>query len=336
MSLSRRALLARMLPAAMTGTLAMPFLARAGFAATPQHTLKMVYPDTPTHPFMAVAKRFAENVKAKTDGAVEIQVFTTGQLGSQVNMLTGIQTGIIDLCAHTSGFVQTLYPKFMVVDLPFLFKDGASAERMLDGPTGTKLLSELPAKGIYGLSYGHFGWRVVSTTGRIVEKPDQMKGMKIRVQPGAIFASMFNTLGASPVQIDLSELYLALSQHAIEAIETPAISMLASKHYEVVKVINQTNHVYNVGVMMGSKRKLDSLPAAYQEAIRAASKEMTPDWRSTIADKTEEAVATMRAAGVAVQPVDRAAYRAALQPVYDQFRPTIGAELMDEVVSQAS
>lgn len=203
MSLSRRALLARALPAAATSALAMPFLARAGFAATVQHTLKMVYPDTPTHPFMAVAQRFAENVKRKTDGAVEVQVFTTGQLGSQVNMLTGIQTGIIDLCAHTSGFVQTLFPKFMVVDLPFLFKDAGAAERMLDGPTGTRLLGELPAKGIYGLSYGHFGWRVVSTTGRELEKPDQMKGMKIRVQPGAIFAATFNTLGASPVQIDL-------------------------------------------------------------------------------------------------------------------------------------
>ena len=76
---------------------------------------------------MQVARRFAENVKSKTDGAVEVQVFTAGQLGSQVNMLTGIQTGIIDLCAHTSGFVQTLYPKFMVVDLPFLFPDAATA-----------------------------------------------------------------------------------------------------------------------------------------------------------------------------------------------------------------
>lgn len=112
--------------------------------------------------------------------------------------------------------------------------------------------------------------------------------------------------------------------------------MLASKHYEVVKVLNQTNHVYNVGVMMASKRKLDSLPPQYREAIRAASKEMTPDWRKTIAEKTDEAVTAISAAGVAIQAVDRPAYRAALQPVYDQFRPTIGAELMDEVVSQAS
>lgn len=327
----RRALLGQGAAAA----LAFPFIARSGFAATPKHTLKMVYPDVPTHPLMQVSLRFAERVKASTDGAVEVQVFTTGQLGSEVNMLTGLQSGIIDLCAHTSGFVQTLYPKFMVVDLPFLFRDSASAEKMLDSATGEKLLSELPGKGIYGLSYGHFGWRVVSTTKRHVPKPEDMKGLKIRVQPGAIFAATFSTLGAHPVPVDLSEVYLALSQGAIDAIETPVISVAASKHDEVVKVINRTNHVYNVGVMMASKRKLDALPKPYQEAIRKASTEMTPDWRQTIAQATAKTESDFKAKGIDIEPVDSAAYRKALEPVYTQFRSTIGDQLMDEVIRSA-
>lgn len=316
--------------------LALPLVARVTRASAAEHTLKLVYPDTPTHPFMQVARRFAENVKSKTDGVVEVQVFTTGQLGSQVNMLTGIQTGIIDLCAHTSGFVQTLYPKFMVVDLPFLFRDANAAERMLDGPTGAKLLAELPAKGIYGLSYGHFAWRVVSTVSRTVETPDQIKGLKIRVQPGAIFAAMFNSLGASPLQIDLSEVYLALSQRTIEAVETPMISLAASKHNEVVKAITLTNHVYNPGIMMASKRKLDSLQPKHQEAIRQAAREMTPDWRKTIADASADTEAQFKSQGITIQQAQRDVYRKALQPVYDQFRDVIGKDLMDEVVGQST
>jgi tripartite ATP-independent transporter DctP family solute receptor len=328
MTLSRRRLI--------TAALSAPFIARSGFASAAEHALKMVYPDTPSHPFMQVARRFADRVKEKTEGGVEVQVFTTGQLGSQVNMLTGMQTGIIDLCCHTSGFVQTLYPKFMVVDLPFLFKDAATAERLLDGPIGPKLLEDLPAKGIYGLSYAHFGWRVVSTTGRSLKAPGDEKRMKIRVQPGAIYAAMFNALGASPVQIDLSEIYLALSQGAIEAIETPMISMAASKHDEVIKTINKTNHVYNPGVMMASKRKLDSLSPKFQQAIRDASLEMTKDARATIAGASETVEATFVKQGIKFEQPDRAAYRAFLQPVYDQFRPTIGAELMDAVLSQTT
>ncbi len=313
---------------------AAPWLARSGYAATPLHTLRFVYPDTPSHPFMQVARRFAENVRRKTDGAVEVQVFTTGQLGTQANMLTSLQTGIVDLCAHTSGFLQTIHQPVMVLDLPFLFPDSGSAERVLDGPSGARILGALTPKGVYGLSYGHFGWRVVSTVGRDVPSPSDVKGLKIRVQPGAIFVSTFKELAAIPISIDLSEVYLALSQRAIEAVETPMISIGASKHDEVVKSVNLTDHVYNPGIMMASKRKLDALPKPYQDAVREASVEMTPDWRTTIADASRAAQDRFAGEGLRVVTVDRPAYRAAVQPVYERFRDTIGADLMDGVLKQ--
>lgn len=322
--------------ATITGGLAAPFIARSGFAAAPAHTLKLVFADTVNHPLMPVLQRYAENVKKKTDGAVEVQVFTVGQLGTQVNMLTGIQTGIIDLCAHTSGFVQTLYPKFMVCDLPFLFSDVEKGHKMMDGPIGAELMKELPSKGVYGLSYGWWGWRVVETVDRNAAKPEGMKGLKIRVQPGAIYAATFKELGATPVQIDLSEVYLALSQRTVEAIEPPLISVVANKYDEVVKVVNRTNHVYNVGVMMASKRKFDAMDRKYQDALRQAAVEMTPDWRSTIGTASAEAEKSVTAKGVKIIEVDRAAYRKAVEPVYQQFRSTIGAELMDKVLAAAS
>ncbi|HEY4253241.1 MAG TPA: TRAP transporter substrate-binding protein [Roseomonas sp.] len=330
MTTTRRAIVS-----ASAGILGLPALVRTALAS-PRHTLRMVYPDTPQHPFMQVARRFADNVRDKTGGDVEVQVFTTGQLGTQVNMLTGMQTGIIDLCAHTSGFIDTLFPKFMVMDLPFLFPDSAAAERVLDGPVGQQLLAEFPSKGIYGLSYGFFGWRVVSTIDRPMPTPELMRGLKIRVQPGAIFAAMFRTLQATPLQVDLSEVYLALSQRAIEAVETPMISLEATKHDEVVRKVNLTNHVYNACAMMASKRKLDSLAPRYQEAIRAASVEMTPDWRRTLAAATDETQTRLAGKGLEIVSVDRAAYRAALEPVYREFRDTIGASLVDAVLSQVS
>ena len=97
---------------AIAGGLAAPGIVRSGFAATPVHTMKLVFADTVAHPVYDVCLRFAEKVKKGTDGAIAVDVFGVGQLGSQVNMLTGMQTGIVDFCAHTSGFVQTLYPQF--------------------------------------------------------------------------------------------------------------------------------------------------------------------------------------------------------------------------------
>jgi tripartite ATP-independent transporter DctP family solute receptor len=316
----------------LAASVAMPFIGRSGWAATPTHTLKLTFADTQSHPLYEVLKRFADDVQKRTSGAIEIQVFSIGQLGSGTNILTGLQTGIIDLCAHTSGFIDTIFPKFQVVDLPFLFPDAASAERLLDGPTGAKLLEMLPTKGIYGLGYGHWGWRVVSTIDRKLVEPDDMRGLKIRVQPGAIFATTFRTLGANPVAIDLTEVYLALSQRVIDSIETPMISVAATKHDEVVNTINLTNQVYNVGVMMASKARFDALPADAREAIRAASVGLTKDWRTTIAQKSDDIVQRFKAKGMTIVDVNREHYRKATESVYPQFKDVIGAELYDEVL----
>lgn len=313
---------------------ALPYLAREGFAQSAAHTLKLTFADTRNHPIYPVLLRFADDVKKKTDGAIEVQVFSTGELGSQTNILTGLQTGIIDLCAHTSGYVDTLFPQFQVMDLPFLFPDLATAEKVLDGPVGRQLADLMPAKGIYGLSYGYWGWRVTSTIDRKVPNPDDMKGLKIRVQPGPIFAAMFRALGANPIAIDYSEIYLALSQHTIEAIETPIIALPSAKHYEVVKTVNLTNHVYNAGVMMVSKRKFDTLPANLQENLRAAAQDLTGDWRKTMAAKTEETSAFLREKGLTINAVDRAAYRKQTEGVYKDFRDVIGGDLVDAVMKQ--
>lgn len=321
--------------AALGAGVALPYLAREGFAQTPAQTLKLTFADTRNHPLYQVLLRFAENVKKKTNGAIEVQVFSTGELGSQTNILTGLQTGIIDLCAHTSGYIDTLIPQFQVMDLPFLFPDLATAEKVLDGPVGKQLADLMPPKGIYGLSYGYWGWRVTSTIDRKVPKPDDMKGLKIRVQPGPIFAAMFRALGANPIAIDYSEIYLALSQHTIEAIETPIIALPSAKHYEVVKTINLTNHVYNAGVMMVSKRKFDSLPANVQESLRAASHELTTDWRRTMVEKTDETSKLLKDKGLTINEVNRAAYRKQTDGVYKEFRDIIGGELVDAVMKQA-
>jgi TRAP-type transport system periplasmic protein len=331
--LSRRAIL-KTAALATSQAVALPYIAREGLAQTPAHTLKLTMADTRVHPLYQVLLRFADNVKKKTNGAIEVQVYGTGELGSQLNILTGLQTGIIDLCAHTSGFIDTLFPQFQVMDLPFLFPDLVTGDKVLDGPVGKQLADLMPSKGIYGLGYGYWGWRVTSTIDRKAPEPKDMQGLKIRVQPGPIFAATFRALGANPIAIDFSEIYLALSQRTIEAIETPIISLPAAKHYEVVKVVNLTNHVYNAGVLMVSKRKFDSLPANLQQSLRDAAAELTPDWRKTMIDKTAETTGFLKEKGLSILEVDRAAYRKQTHGVYDEFRNIIGADLFDSVIKQ--
>jgi TRAP-type C4-dicarboxylate transport system substrate-binding protein len=155
------------------------------------------------------------------------------------------------------------------------------------------------------------------------------------VQPGAIFAATFRALGASPVAIDLTEVYLALSQRVIDAVETPVISLAATKHDEIVHTINITNQVYNVGVMMASKAKFDALPADAQTAIRAASVTLTKGWRTTIAAKSDEIAQRFKTKGMTIVEVNQESYRKATESVYPQFKDIIGADLYDAVLREA-
>ncbi len=315
----------------LAAALAAPFVPRRARAARP---MKLAYADTANHPLRPILVEFAAEVGRATEGALQIQVYSTGELGSETNILTGLQTGIIDLCAHTTGFMQTVFPPVGALDLPYLFPTAAVAEKVLDGEVGERLFALMPAKGITGLCWGHWGWRPVSTSSKSVPQPADMKGLRIRVQPGQIYAAIYRQLGAVPEAIDLTEVYVALSQHAIDAVELPLISIVANKLYEVLKVVNDTDAVYNAGALLGSKRKLDALPPAQMTALREAARKLSPAWRAGVAQASAKDVEFLKGQGVAIRPVDLPAYRAATRPVYDQFRTPLGPDFVDLLLRQ--
>jgi tripartite ATP-independent transporter DctP family solute receptor len=302
--------------------------------AAPEFNLRMTMVDVATHPVYPLLVQFAADVLRRTNGAVAIKTYGAEQLGSQQNALTSMQTGIIDLVAHTSGFIETIYPTVAVLDLPYLFRNEAEAEEVLDGPIGRQLFDLLPSKGIVGLCWGTWGWRPVTHSARAVPEPGDIAGTKIRIQPGAIYAATYKALDATPTAIDVAEIYLSLSQHAVNAVDLPLISVIANKFYEVAKHVTLTNFVYNAGAVMASKRTMDRLPKQYQTALEEAALALAPVWRKTIAKTTDDAITYMKTQGCTVTAADQPAYAKALQPVYAQFRPVVGAELLDAILKQ--
>jgi tripartite ATP-independent transporter DctP family solute receptor len=329
MSTTRRQILA-----ATAASLASPLVARHALGDAPAFRLKATMADVATHPIYGMLNGWADDIRKRTNGAVEIKVYGAGQLGSQGNALTAMQTGTIDFVCHTTGFIETIYPSVAVLDLPYILQTSAEAEKVLDGPIGQKLFDQFPAKGIVGLCWGHWGWRPVTHTKKAVPHPEDIAGTKIRVQPGAIYAATYQQLGAPPTVIDVSEIYLALSQGAVDALEVPLISLIASKFYEVAKHVTLTNFAYNPGAIMASKRTMDKLEPQYQTAIRDAALAAASPWRTMMAAKTDEAVVFLKTQGCTISEADKPAYGAALKPVYEQFRPIVGADLLDSILTQ--
>lgn len=329
MSTTRRQVLA-----ATAATLASPLVARHALGDTPAFRLKATMADVSSHPIYGMLKGMADDIRHRTNGAVEIKVYGAGQLGSQGNALTGMQTGTIDFVCHTTGFIETIYPSVAVLDLPYILQTNAEAEKVLDGPVGAKLFAEFPSKGIVGLSWGHWGWRPVTHTKKPIPHPEDIAGTKIRVQPGAIYAATYKQLGAPPTVVDVSEIYLALSQGAVDAVEVPLISLIAGKFYEVAKHVSLTNFNYNAGAIMASKKTMDRLPPQFQKAIQEAALAVSPGWRTMMTAKTEDAIAFLKTQGCTIDEVDKAAYAKALQPVWTQYTPIVGADLVAAIQKQ--
>ncbi len=338
-NVSRRQFLTRGLgvaAAATAGVTALNLGERSARAAGQPVVLKLGHADTALHPGQTVATRFAELVKQRTGGSVEVRVYPVGQLGTMANVISGLSTGIVDLAMETTGFLESYFPRIQVLDLPFLFKDATSAERLLDGPIGQDLLNDMPAKGIYGLTWGHYGWRESETNVHPLKTPADFKGLKIRVQPGAVYAAMFKAIDAVPVVLDLSELYIALSQGTVNGYELPFLAVISTKLVEVTKYVGLTNHVYNAGVLMASKVRLDALAPKEQEVIRETAKEIMPFWRTLMAEKSLEDRKICEKSGLVIDEIDYPAFKKAMQPVYAEFRPKIGPEFMDRVMKAAS
>src|SRR5262249_12626302 len=152
-------------------------------------------------------------------------------------------------------------------DLPFLFRNLDAGWRVLDGPIGRDLFADLEPKGILGLGYGVNGFKELETTSRSITTPDDMKGLRIRAQSSA-YAVLYSTLGAIPITIDYPEIFTAVAQHTIEAIDTPLDSFTDGKYYKDLKHIAMSNHVLSVTPLLGSRRKIEALPSALRNIIR--------------------------------------------------------------------
>jgi len=182
-------------------------------------SLKLGHAVAPVHPYHLGAVKFSELVAQRTGGKVKIDVYPSTQLGNERDMVEGLQLGTIDLVVTSTGPVGGFVPKMFVVDLPFLFRDRDHAYKVLDGPIGRDLLSALSAKSIRGLAFWENGFRQITNNLRPIEKPTDLKGVKIRTMENKVHLAAFRAFGASPTPMAWSEVYTALQQRTIDGQE---------------------------------------------------------------------------------------------------------------------
>lgn len=287
-------------------------------------------------PYHLAAELFAKNVKERTNGEIEIQVFPNSQLGGQRDLLEGLQLGTVDISLTSSATLGNFIPTAQVIDFPFIFRDLEHVYKVLDGPLADEIYAGAEDQGMKVLSTWENGFRNVGNNTRSVVTPEDMEGIKIRVFQNQLYIKMFEGLGALPTPMAMSEVFTALQQGTIDAMENAVVQIYASKYHEILKHLTLTEHTYNPETVCISLDKWNQISPENQKIILEAAVESRDFNRTLAAEKTTEYLEKMKEAGVEIvelTPEQKAAFKEKMMPVWEQFYDVVGKDLVEKVIN---
>jgi len=248
-------------------------------------------------------------------------------------MVEGLQLGTIDLVVTSTGPLGGFVPRMFVVDLPFLFRDRAHAYQVLDGPIGRELLNAFSAKGMKGLAFWENGFRQITNSVRPIEKPEDLKGIKIRTMENKVHLSAFRAFGASPTPMAWSEVYTALQQKTIDAQENPIAIIYFQKISEVQKHLALTGHFYSPTPLLMSLKAFNNLSQNIQKIMLDTAMECATFERNLLRDNEAKQLAEIKAKGMQVTLPNKKPFQDAAAPVYKEFESQFGKETIDRIIT---
>lgn len=295
-------------------------LALSGLAAQAQTTLRFAHPVPETDLQHTMAVFFAEQVAARTNGAVTVQIFPQGQLGNDSAMIDGARSGIIDIVLVGLNNFTGLVPVAGVFELPFMFPSRDLAYAALDGEVGQGISAQFTQHGLTVLGYPENGFRQMSNNRGPIRTPADLVGINMRTNNSRALNDMFAALGANPIQLPVAELYTALETGVVDAQDHPLGVVMSFKFDEVQSYLTLTRHAYSaLGLMMNSA-SFERLSAEHQAVIREVAAEAVAMQRQMAAERETSMAEELVARGMELNTdVDAAAFQAAVAPVWAAF-----------------
>jgi len=232
-----------------------------------------------------------------------------------------------------TAVLANFFPDFQALDLPFLFRDYAHVDAVLDGPVGQELLGRLNSAGLgmVGLALWEQGFRHLTNNRRPIHGPEDVRGLKIRVQENPIHVDSFNALGAQATPMSWGEVYSALEQGVIDGQENPIPVLTSHRIYEVQKYGALTGHFYSPAVVLINDRLFQRMDPELQEILREAAQEFSRRERAIARAMEAAQVAELEALGMVFTRPEKEPFQRAMAPVYDKYRARFGA-LVDRIL----
>ena len=313
--------------------LALACLALRPDAASAQAvTIRLGHVGFPGSLFDVTANKFAEQVNQALKGKVEVRVFHSSQLGSDEQMIKGIRVGAPEM-QIPSTVMSTVDQRYGVFEMPYLIVSREHMKKAAENKEVQKALFEpLPAKGIRVLGVWENGFRHITNNVRPIVRPDDLKGIKLRVPGGIWRVKMFQAYGANPSPMPFSEVYSALQSGVMDGQENPFSQIYSAKFQEVQKFLSLTGHVYTPSYLIVSEQFWSRLPKDVQQTIAKVAWE-TGDFARTEGERLDRELEAKLAPPMKENKADKEAFIKASAGVYEEFGKQVpgGAELIKAI-----
>jgi tripartite ATP-independent transporter DctP family solute receptor len=279
----------------------------------------------PGYPTVAATENLGKKLDAATNGRLSVRMYPSMQLGGEKETIEQTQIGAIQLLRVSAGTVGPIVDDINVVNMPFLFRNMAHAEQMMDGPIGQELLDKITANanaGLVALCWMNAGARSLYNTRRPIKSIEDIKGLKFRVIGNPIFIDMMNALGGNGIAMGYDQVFSALQTGVIDGAENNPPSYVFSNHYTTAKYFSLTEHLIIPEVLVFSKKAWAALSADDQALIKKFAREAQLEERELWNKYEQEAMDKAKAAGCQIIEIaDKGPFQRAVNPVWKKYGP---------------
>jgi tripartite ATP-independent transporter DctP family solute receptor len=300
-----------------------------------QTTLKLgfVTAASETDPYYITSKKFAELIESYSDNAYQVDIFPSGQLGNERDMIKNLTMGSMDLGVITNAPVGSYINAFLVLDLPFIFSNREVGHEVLDGEAGKMRLGKLDKLNIKGLAFSEGGYRHMINNVRPILAPEDTEGIKFRVMKTPIYIGMFKALGSNAVPLPWGEVFTAVQQNVVDGLEIPIPVIYSNKFYEVTKYLSLTGHTYSPLIIMCSKNRWNQFSPEDQAMFSRAAQEAAEFERDELKGIIESFIEKLENEGMEINDVpNKTPFQTSVKSMYKDFEDKIGPDVMKTVL----
>src|SRR5436309_5585739 len=288
---------------------------------------KLVLKATDVHPLgdptVEAVLAMGRKLEAATDGRLSIQMYPSMLLGGEKEMIEQAQVGALAIARISVGPMGPLVPELNVFNLPFMFRDDAHMEKVIDGPIGDELLkklSEHPTAALIGLCWMNAGTRNVYNSKKPIKSINDLKGLKIRMMGNPVFVDTMNALGGNGVAMGFDQLVNAMQTGVVDGAENNAPTYATGQHYRYAKHFSLTGHLMIPEILGLSKKTWETLSKADQALIARSANEAQQEERKLWYAMEEKSRNEMEKAGVEITNIDdKKPFQDAVKPVWEKY-----------------